>query len=272
MACRINRQRVWSFRLELESRLHASSIVVTLTYEKLPEGGSLVPRDATLWLKRLRKALGLVPLRYFLVGEYGSGLARPHYHAILFGIELSEAHQPLLGAYCRCPTCNLIRTTWGLGRVQVDGFSRAAARYVCGYVTKKLTKPDDPRLGGKHPEFTRMSLRPGIARDAVPRIAETVNELRDAAKLQRLVDVPSALRSSGQMQPLGRYLVGKLREAIGRDHRAPALAKELRAQELRSVSETAGTANAYASKTAEVSQKARQVIARHRIYALKESL
>lgn len=270
MACRINRQRVWAFRLELESRLHASSVVVTLTYETAPEGDCLVPRDAVLWLKRLRRALSPARFRYFLVGEYGEESTRPHYHAILFGFPLMPDH--VRDAMCTCQTCATIRSTWGLGRVLVDTFSRASARYVCGYVTKKLQKRKDSRLAGRPPEFTRQSLRPGIGRDAIPLIAETVTELQRAAGLVNLLDVPTALRSGGGMQPLGRYLVGNLRETLGRSAKTPALVKEHRAAEMHAMSESLGTAKAFSQAASQTRQRARQLIAKHRLYNQKDSL
>lgn len=264
MACRVNRQRIWTFRLELEARAHASSVVVTLTYENAPP--QLVPRDAVLWLKRLRKRAGSFSIRYFLVGEYGEATSRPHFHAILFGVNLDPRHDPLQGAFCRCCTCVAIRETWGHGRILVDQFSAAAARYVCGYVTKKLTRKDDPRLLGRHPEFTRMSRRPGIGAFAVPRIHECVVDLQRSAGLRNLLDVPTALRAGGQMRPLGRYLVGKLREADGRDPRTPPAVKEEKAREMHALCEARGTAQAFGQVASETAQKAAQTVKKHRLY------
>lgn len=51
-----------------------------------------------------------------------------------------------------------------------------SATYVAGYVTKKLTKPGDPKLGGRHPEFARMSLRPGIGAGAMYDIGKAIQE------------------------------------------------------------------------------------------------
>ena len=67
MPCRINRRRLWTSRLVLESALHVSNLFVTLTYANDfgPINWSLTPRHITLWLKRLRKMLGY-EVRYFV--------------------------------------------------------------------------------------------------------------------------------------------------------------------------------------------------------------
>lgn len=92
------------------------------------------------------------------------------------------------------------------------------ASYLCGYVTKKMTHRDDPRLYGREPEFARMSLRPGIGANAMHNAASAMMqwdlEKRDA-------DVPHALSWSGRDLPLGRYLRRKLRTYVGRDEKAP---------------------------------------------------
>lgn len=270
MACRINAQRIWCFRLELEARMHLASTVVTLTYSDAP--ASLVPRDLTLWLKRLRKQLEPATVRYFAVGEYGTATARPHYHAILFGLPLSPKHDPLRAAGCKCSTCELVRSTWGKGHVLCDAFSLGAARYITGYVTKKMTKRSDPRLHGRHPEFTRMSRRPGIGARAVPDILSTVRELQAKAGLLNLVDVPTALRSGGSMKPLGRFLVQKLRIADGRDPKTPPLVLEERARKLQELSQAQGTAAAYVLEAEASNQAAAKLTRKASIFKPKESL
>ena len=97
LACRINRRRVWTNRLLLESLDHEHNSFITLTYadEFLPISPTkpvptLCKRDAQLFLKRLRKRLTF-PIRYYLCGEYGGLNGRPHYHAILFGFPAAYA-------------------------------------------------------------------------------------------------------------------------------------------------------------------------------------
>ena len=112
MPCRYNRRRIWTFRILLESMVHSHNSFLTLTYDEkhLPEGGTLVPRDAQLFIKRLRNnfwdfhtrcRLPVPKLRYYLVGEYGDNTWRPHYHLALFGASIAHT--------------DIINRSWGLG-------------------------------------------------------------------------------------------------------------------------------------------------------------
>lgn len=203
MPCRINRRRVWTLRILLESFLHSCNCFLTLTYapEHIPAGGTLVPRDVQLFLKRLRKVVAPATLRYFFVGEYGDDTERPHYHAALFGISPLSTH--------------IVQEAWGLGHVMLGDLTPQSARYVAGYVTKKMTSKLDSRLNGRHPEFSRMSLRPGIGAGAVDRIVEALG-----SNLNDRGDVPATLHVHGKMMPMGRYILGKLRERVSTSKKA----------------------------------------------------
>ena len=125
----------------LESYMHKESSFLTLTYapEHIPSGGTLVPRDAQLFLKRLRKSISPVQIRYFLVGEYGDSTQRPHYHAALFGIGIGFT--------------DVVKEAWGRGHVMLGDLTLHSAQYIAGYTIKKMTQKGDPRLDGRHPVF-----------------------------------------------------------------------------------------------------------------------
>lgn len=216
MACRINRRRLWTHRMLLESVKHVGSCFVTLTYnqETLP-GVSLVPKHTQNWLKRLRRAIEPVKVRYFLVGEYGDQTARPHYHAALFGLPVELAG----GVDGRG---GVVRDTWKLGHTFVGELTQESAAYIGGYVTKKMTKREDPRLYGRHPEFARMSLQPGIGALAMPEIAVLLSGSEwGIRELREVGDVPSALLHGKASKPLGRYLRRVLRKELGLPLDAP---------------------------------------------------
>ena len=118
-----------------------------------------------------------------------------------------------------------------LGDVEND-----SAGYISGYVTKKMTNRDDPWLRGRHPEFARMSLRPGIGSEYMWEVASTMLE---HALDETMPDVPSGIAYGKQVRPFGRYLKGILRERIGRDKKAPKVVLEAMAQELLSLREAA---------------------------------
>lgn len=198
MPCRVNKRRVWSSRMILEAACHSAASFVTLTYneENIPDAGTLVPRDLQLWLKRFRKSVG--PGRFFAVGEYGDQSWRPHYHVALYGYGREYG--------------NCISQTWGKGYVDVGDLTPHSACYIAGYTTKKMTSKDDPRLQyGLHPEFARMSLRPGIGAPAIASIATALRSRAGERYINDNGDVPSVLRNEGREIPIGRYLRGRLR-------------------------------------------------------------
>lgn len=187
----------------LEAAKHSASVFVTLTYDNvhLPSNGSLIPRDVTLWLKRFRKVTEPVTFRYFLVGEYGDRSFRPHYHLAMFGIDRGYE--------------DLAVKTWGKGHVMFGDLTPQSASYIAGYVTKKMTSSSDPRLGDLHPEFTRMSNRPGIGAAAMDDLAAVLLSEHGESYFLDNGDVPMTVLQGGAPKPLGRYLRRKLREKLG---------------------------------------------------------
>ncbi|AXH76280.1 MAG: replication initiator protein [Microviridae sp.] len=216
-ACLSTRRRTWAHRIMLETRINPNrSTFLTLTYaeEKCPrtsEGfGTLELKHLQDFWKRLRKNTGL-KLRYFAVGEYGELSVRPHYHAALWGLAPC-AGSPIIklpnkgGLQCRCTTCSVVRTSWGFGHVMVGSLTEKSAMYIAGYVVKKMTNSQDPRLNGRAPEFSRMSLKPGIGANAMQEAASTLR--------QYSLPVPSGFRHERKILPLGRYLRRRLATLI----------------------------------------------------------
>lgn len=216
---------MWTHRLMLESGLHSSTSFVTLTYnqESLPisaSGPTLVPEDLSRFLKRYRKRIAPVAIRYFAIGEYGDATWRPHYHIAVFG------HRSCDRGFTRsvpggsepdwrrcCDTCATVGQAWGLGQVHVGRFSREAAQYIAGYVVKKLTRNMDALYGERHPEFTRMSLKPGIGHGAMDEVADVLLQYG----LEHRGPAPTALRVGAKLYPLGRYLRKALSLRLGHD-------------------------------------------------------
>lgn len=220
MPCRYNKRRIWMHRIMLEAAQYKHCCFMTLTYddEHLPQDGSLAPGDMQAFMKRLRSRVAPERLRFFLVGEYGDTTKRPHYHVALFNFEscrYGQSRYTKIQARC-CDRCELVRETWGKGNIYLGTLEDDSAGYLAGYVTKKMTHKDDPRLEGRAPEFGRMSLRPGIGYGALWEIADAL--LRYELDLS-MVDVPEQLRHGMKKLPLGRYLRRKLRLMIGRDEK-----------------------------------------------------
>lgn len=214
LPCRINRARQWTWRQYLESLCHDHSSFLTLSYanEHLPKNSSLDPRHLQLWLKRFRKRVLPVRIRYFAVGEYGEKNKRPHYHLSVFGVpphafDIYKTHpfDPRV----------VWLTSWPYGSAFLVDFNELTAQYVTGYVTKKLNKVDDDRLlPGQLPEFARMSRAPGIGKDAMRIIAASLSSSGSVDHVDS-GDVPATLRLGKRTIPLGRFLLKALREAVG---------------------------------------------------------
>lgn len=220
----------------LEAMQSTDNAFVTLTYEdkKLPLSSfgtsekiypTLQPRDLQLFLKRLRKELP-TKLRFFAVGEYGDATFRPHYHFAGFNLsncsrgetKKSPRSERCLWREC-CPVCRMVGEIWGKGDIEVRGLDASKCEYLARYVTKKMTKEDDVRLLGRHPEFSRQSRRPGVGYDAVAQVAKVIRQYVPA---DELLDVPLTLKQGKDNHlPLGRYMRGKLRVALGMLEKAP---------------------------------------------------
>ena len=130
IACRINRTQEWAVRIMHELGYHDNASFLTLTYEdtKIPIFSSVVKKDLQDFIKRLRSR-HVGQLRYFACGEYGDKTGRPHYHAIVFGLPQDE---------------DLVRSVWGKGHVMVGNVTFESARYVTGYIQKKLSGKEAP--------------------------------------------------------------------------------------------------------------------------------
>ena len=87
---------------------------------------SIHKRELQLFFKRLRFNAGDREIKYFASGEYGDKFGRPHYHAIIFGID------PLRDRI-------LVEDSWqDKGIVHFGSVTSKSIRYTCKYVQKKL--------------------------------------------------------------------------------------------------------------------------------------
>lgn len=252
LPCKINRRRLWVHRIMLESLLCSDNTFVSLSYDeeslpRLEDGrGTLVPKDMQDFMKRLRKAIEPLKVRYYGVGEYGETTERPHFHFALFNYpncSYGKSRYSSLYDSC-CAHCDLIRGVWGRGTVLLGDLNEQSASYIAEYTVKKMTASTDIRLNGRHPEFARMSNRPGIGADMMHDVASTLMTLGlDTSQ----ADVPSALRHGRRIMPIGRYLQRRLRTLVGKAPNAPpeALAPlEENLQRLRAIAQETGRGTA----------------------------
>lgn len=206
----------------LEAAEHTDNSFVTLTYsdEQLPKGGTLVPEDITLFLKKLRFAFRGVRIRYFAVGEYGTKTRRPHYHLALFGYPSCTNLHKIPGRSCTCPPCSGISHAWRIGKdgplrgfIQLGKLEPASAAYVAAYATKSMEEGDKDVFTpqGCIPPFSRMSRMPGLGSGLCDDIASGL--LRVGA--DRVEDIPAYLSHGRIKWPLGRYIRNRIRERTG---------------------------------------------------------
>lgn len=181
VGCRLDRSRQWADRMMLELDHSKTAIFVTLTYDSLNvpvacalyDGSvlfTLDKRDVQLFMKRLRRSFDGREIRYYLAGEYGSQTHRPHYHAILFGLSLSDfpdikpVSKNSFGQYLY--SSQKMYEIWKLGNVALAEVSWQTCAYVARYCVKKLgddVSRETYESFGVLPEFSLMSRRPGIA-------------------------------------------------------------------------------------------------------------
>lgn len=151
IGCRLDYSREWMFRCVQEAKEHEYNSFITLTYndKNLPTDNSLNKRHWQKFMKRLRKRVEKVArfkgcehkrIRYYHAGEYGERFSRPHYHALLFGLDFGDK--------VRCGTSPLgdplftsaaLEDIWGKGFVSTGPVNWNTAAYVARYVLKKVT-------------------------------------------------------------------------------------------------------------------------------------
>jgi len=177
IGCRLERSRQWAVRLVHENKMHESSCFLTLTYDEdhLPGDGSISVSACQDFMKRLRSRIAPIKVRFFLCGEYGEKLGRPHYHLILFGydfpdkVKLEEKDGKILYS------SEMLDDIWGNGGCRIGEVTFDSAAYVANYATKKITGAKaQEHYQGRKPEFLLMSRRPGIGRGFIERFMSDV--------------------------------------------------------------------------------------------------
>lgn len=195
----------------MEAKAHPATAFVTLTYkdEYLTMAGNrptVVPRDLDLWLHRVRKHKHVTPFKYFAIGEYGCKTERPHYHALLFGLDADNIQ-------------DAVHDTWAkkgdpIGRLTVDPIHTSHPAYVAHYTTKKISADKETEwLGGRHKEFTRRSR--GLGHIAVPDLCSVYNTPAGERYLIENRDVHRSFETDGKTWPLDDFMQDKMRAHVG---------------------------------------------------------
>lgn len=199
--CRLKNSRDWANRCMLETQNHTDNYFITLTYapeylpigekinietgEILPEkSGTLKPKDLQDFLKRLRRhweyKYKITGIKFYACGEYGEQYARPHYHAIIFGLpiyDLKADHKSKKGNMNY--TSDEIEKIWGKGRIAIGTVTWDSCAYTARYILKKINGKNSKeyyKIIGKEKEFVRMSRNPGIGKEYFLKNKEKIYE------------------------------------------------------------------------------------------------
>lgn len=201
LGCRLDYARRWADRLLVELDHTGKGLFLTLTYndDHVPRasvvddgneiflGQTLDVRDLQLFNKRLRKHFEDREIRFYGIGEYGGLTERPHYHEVVFGIDLEDFRDDLevvgvneLGQeYYTSQEMQFLWTEidYLTGKRQCIGFvglseiSYNTCAYVARYCMKKAfnetnkfesLRDNEEYFNAFKQEFSVMSRRPGI--------------------------------------------------------------------------------------------------------------
>jgi len=175
IGCRIDKSREWAVRCVHEMQMHETSCFITLTYKNselvytkdgLP---TLFHEHFQLFMKRLRKKFG-ENISFFMAGEYGDRTHRPHYHAILFGVDFKD--KMLLRKNEMGDDIFISETLeklWGhndseLKPNEIGEANYKTAAYIARYVVKKLTGKMAPLYEGRTPDYGKASRQYAIGK------------------------------------------------------------------------------------------------------------
>lgn len=186
VGCRLERSRQWAVRCMHEAKLYERNAFITLTYneDNLPSDRGLHYDHFQKFMKRLRFSHkghqplddGTKPIRFYMCGEYGDKLSRPHFHACLFNFDFIDKYlwetSPSGSKLYRSP---ILEELWPYGYSSIGEVTFQSAAYVARYIMKKINGKDaadhyeyiDPVTGeiyNRRSEFTKMSLKPGIGK------------------------------------------------------------------------------------------------------------
>lgn len=167
--CRKQQAFAWAVRIQMEQLCYKRDecCFLTLTYDDDHVPYELDHKHLQRFLHTLRTILNRQDgskIRYFVAGEYGSKLGRPHFHMILFGYDFFKDgvffERSKSGGFLY--THDFITRSWPHGIASFGEVTSASAMYVAQYTTKKLVDSSADLIGERKQPYIQMSRRPGI--------------------------------------------------------------------------------------------------------------
>lgn len=233
LGCLDDRRKRWINRLLLEFDAVGVGSFVTLTYapEHVPD--KPLKSHVQKFMKRFRnipRDLKLTPLphnfKYFFCGECGGLKGRPHYHGLLFGVDLmSEEWQPYIASFKDGKpllSSKILEKKWPYGFCTIDSICPNHCRYVAKYTMKQLGQEDSftlksPRLGVEEFFFwVRNGRRTDYTfkySDSADRLIDGNINVRDKNKLLNIRIPPSILRYADRVDP-ATYIDARMKRQL----------------------------------------------------------
>lgn len=157
--CMQIRANEWAVRGHFELQQKEQNCFITLTYENNPI--VLHKEHMQKFIKRLRKNIEPLKIKYFSCGEYGDKKMRPHYHIIIFGYDfqdktfwkMSQSEKPIYISH-------ELDDLWQYGIATVQEANATTISYSAKYSAHLKTHlPDHLK---NNPEYNTMSQNLGI--------------------------------------------------------------------------------------------------------------
>lgn len=153
------RANEWALRGYFELAQHGNNCFITLTYKNNPI--HLIKKDMQDFIKRLRKKIDPLKIKYFSCGEYGDRNLRPHFHIIIFGYDFRDKRMVKMSSSGKAIySSTQLDKLWPKGIAVLQDANENTVRYSALYAAKK--KQDLPKHLQKFPEFNTMSQNLGI--------------------------------------------------------------------------------------------------------------
>lgn len=197
IGCRMDNQRLWTERTKSEA-IKGRNAFLTLTYDQehlhYKEGAtqpSLDKKGLQKWLDntkhkiRLRFKKKMMPQgsrkdwKYYIIGEYGGTFQRPHYHAIILGLDWHDCQK-------------FFKENWKNGMIKSLPLETGSIRYVLDYSMKNINgKMAMEMYDKKNIERPFRLASKGYGTDFIRSRAEEINKTGYITSGTRKIIVPS---------------------------------------------------------------------------------
>lgn len=126
------------------------------------------------------------PIKFYMCGEYGPEQGRPHYHALLFGLDFNDRlYWKTTKAGSKIYRSPTLENLWQKGFSSVGDLTFESAAYIARYVMKKRTGDGEKQhyqvldletgeIVKRKKEYNQMSRRPGVGSSWIEKYASDI--------------------------------------------------------------------------------------------------